>query len=138
MKFVVVLVGWAPLPPRCCHLHHRQCLSRKRAAPLSDNGTLTSRRCSRLWSPSVTLVRYAPRRRVLRRREWARRIDWKFYSERAQPLGEETGGGGSAKQFSFSRLDLHTCTGREDCKTKDPGSAGSSSSSSSRRMNRRI
>ncbi|GLD63901.1 neuronal pentraxin receptor-like protein [Lates japonicus] len=123
MKFVVVLVGAGSL----AFLGAVICIiasvyPRKRAAPLSDNGTLTSETLLQTLEPGS--VAHAGPLGALHGAEsydggnGLGGIGLEVPTLNELNLGEETGGGGSAKQFSFSRL-ICTPVPVEDCKTKD-------------------
>ncbi|XP_042372994.1 neuronal pentraxin receptor-like, partial [Plectropomus leopardus] len=122
MKFVVVLVGAGTL----AFLGAVICIiasvyPRKRAAPLSDNGTLTSEPLLEPLEPGS--VAHAGPLGALHGAEshdgenGLGGIGLEVPTLNELNLGEETGGG-SAKQFSFSRL-ICTPVPVGECKTKD-------------------
>ncbi|XP_059192555.1 uncharacterized protein LOC131974310 [Centropristis striata] len=124
MKFVVVLVGAGTL----AFLGAVICIiasvyPRKRAAPLSDNGTLTSEALLEPLEPGS--VAHAGSLGALHGAEsydgengiGGGGIGLEMPTLNELNLGEETGGG-SAKQFSFSRL-ICTPVPVGECKTKD-------------------
>ncbi|KAG8014589.1 Neuronal pentraxin receptor [Nibea albiflora] len=122
MKFVVVLVGAGTL----AFLGVVICIvasvyPRKRAAPLGDNGTLTSETLLQPLEPGS--VAHAGPLGALHGAEsygggnGLGGIGLEVPTLNEFNLGEETGGG-SAKQFSFSRL-ICTPVPVGECKTKD-------------------
>uniref|UniRef100_A0A7N6FHE0 Pentraxin (PTX) domain-containing protein n=3 Tax=Anabas testudineus TaxID=64144 RepID=A0A7N6FHE0_ANATE len=122
MKFVVVLVGAGTL----AFLGAVICIiasvyPRKRAAPLNDNGTLTSETLLQPLEPGS--VAHAGPLGALHGAEsfdggnGLGGIGLEVPTLNELNLGEETGGG-SAKQFSFSRL-ICTPVPVGECKTKD-------------------
>uniref|UniRef100_A0A3B5AVC1 Neuronal pentraxin receptor n=1 Tax=Stegastes partitus TaxID=144197 RepID=A0A3B5AVC1_9TELE len=122
MKFVVVLVGAGTL----AFLGAAICIiasvyPRKRAAPLSDNGTLASETLLEPLEPGS--VAHAGPLGALHGSEsydggnGLGGIGLEVPTLNELNLGEETGGG-SAKQFSFSRL-ICTPVPVGECKTKD-------------------
>lgn len=122
MKFVVVLVGAGTL----AFLGAVICIiasvyPRKRAVPISDNGTLTSETLLQPLEPGS--VAHAGPLGALHGAEsygggdGLGGIGLEVPTLNELNLGEETGGG-SAKQFSFSRL-ICTPVPVGECKTKD-------------------
>lgn len=122
MKFMVVLVGAGAL----AFLGAVVCIiasvyPRKRAAPLSDNGTLTSETLLQPLEPG-SVARAGPLGALHGAESYGGGnvpggIGLEVPTLNELNLGEETGGGFS-KQFSFSRL-ICTPVPAGDCNTKD-------------------